>query len=152
MSFQKQKISRDVQNMMPKIKTYRSIPKKKIYTSSSSLLIRSRKFSMTSRIKKSRLPKKIFEVEIFSRDCERTLTSDIGDSVMRGETRPPWSVDSRLRTHHISIFIHGGPYDSVRCEIYMDRPLSEEEQSESRAKSSEHAASAKHQLYPLTSG
>ena len=30
MLFQKQKISRDVQNMMPKIKTYRSIPKKKI--------------------------------------------------------------------------------------------------------------------------
>ena len=29
MLFQKQKISRDVQNMMPKIKTYRSIPKKK---------------------------------------------------------------------------------------------------------------------------
>ena len=29
MLFQKQKISRDVQNMMPKIKTYRSIPEKK---------------------------------------------------------------------------------------------------------------------------
>ena len=29
MLFQKQKISRDVQNMMPKIITYRSIPKKK---------------------------------------------------------------------------------------------------------------------------
>ena len=81
MLFQKQKISRDVQNMMPKIVTYRSIPKKKICTSSSSLLIRSRKFSMTSRIKKIRLPKKkIFEVEILSRDCERTLISDIEDS------------------------------------------------------------------------
>ena len=31
MLFQKQKISRDVQNMMPKIITYRSIPKKKKY-------------------------------------------------------------------------------------------------------------------------
>ena len=31
MLFQKQKISRDVQNMMPKIITYRSIPKKKMY-------------------------------------------------------------------------------------------------------------------------
>ena len=30
MLFQKQKNSRDVQNMMPKIKTYRSIPKKKV--------------------------------------------------------------------------------------------------------------------------
>ena len=29
MLFQKQKISRDAQNMMPKIITYRSIPKKK---------------------------------------------------------------------------------------------------------------------------
>ena len=36
MLFQKQKISRDVQNTMPKIITYRSIPKKKC-TSSSSL-------------------------------------------------------------------------------------------------------------------
>ena len=117
MLFQKQKISRDVQNMMPKIKTYRSIPKKKICTSSSSLLIRSRKFSMTSRIKKIRLPKK----NIRSRDCERTLTSDIGDSVMRGETRPPWSVDSRLRTHHLSIFLHnGGPYGSVVKSTWAD--------------------------------
>ena len=30
--------------------------------------------------KKIRLPKKKFEVEILSRDCERTLTSDIEDS------------------------------------------------------------------------
>ena len=37
MLFQKQNISRDVQNMMPKIITYRSIPKKKTCTSSSSL-------------------------------------------------------------------------------------------------------------------
>ena len=72
MLFQKQKISRDVQNMMPKIKTYRSIPKKEICTSSSSLLIRSRKFSMTSRIKKIRLPKKI----IRSRDFKSRLRED----------------------------------------------------------------------------
>ena len=72
MLFQKQKISRDVQNMMPKIKTYRSIPKKKICTSSSSLLIRSRKFSMTSRIKKIRLPKK----NIRSRDFKSRLRED----------------------------------------------------------------------------
>ena len=69
MFFQKQKISRDVQNMMRKLRTYRSIPKKKICTSSSSLLIRSRKFSMTSRIKKIRLPKK----NIRSRDVKSRL-------------------------------------------------------------------------------
>ena len=59
-------------------------------------------------------------------------------SVMRGKTRPAWSVDGRLRTRHLLIFIHnGGPYDSGRCEIYMSRLLlSQEEQSESRAKSS----------------
>ena len=74
-------------------------------------------------------------------------------SVMRGKTRPPWSVDGHLRTRHLFIFIHnGGPCDPGRCEIYMGRPLSQEEQSESRAKSSEHAASAKHQLYSLKSG
>ena len=72
MLFQKQKISRDVQNMMPKIITYRSIPKKKICTSSSSLLIRSRKFSMTSRIKKIQLPKK----NIRSRDFKSRLRED----------------------------------------------------------------------------
>ena len=33
---------------------------------------------MTSRIKKFDFQKKVFEVEILSRDCERTLTSDIG--------------------------------------------------------------------------
>ena len=37
MLFQKQNISRDVQNMMPKIIIYRSRPKKKICTSNSSL-------------------------------------------------------------------------------------------------------------------
>ena len=37
-------------------------------------------------------------------------------------------------------------------DLIMGRPLSQEEQSESSAKSSEHAASAKHQLYPLKSG
>ena len=72
MLFQKQKISRDAQNMMPKIITYRSIPKKKICTSSSSLLIRSRKFLMTSRIKKIRLPKK----NIRSRDFKSRLRED----------------------------------------------------------------------------
>ena len=36
-------------------------------------------------------------------------------------------------------------------EIYLDRPLLQEEQSESSAKSSENAASAKHQVYPLKS-
>ena len=34
-------------------------------------------------------------------------------------------------------------------EIYLGRPLPQEEQSESSAKSSENAASAKHQLYSL---
>ena len=48
-------------------------------------------------------------------------------SVMRGKTRPAWSVDGRLRTRHLFIFIHnGGAYDSGRCEIYMGRPLSQE--------------------------
>ena len=37
-------------------------------------------------------------------------------------------------------------------EIYVGRPLPQEEQRESSAKSSENAASAKHQLYPLRSG
>ena len=37
-------------------------------------------------------------------------------------------------------------------EIYLGRPLPQEERSESSAKSSENAVSAKHQLYPLKSG
>ena len=37
-------------------------------------------------------------------------------------------------------------------EIYLDRPLRREEQSQSSAKSSKHATSAKRQLYPLKSG
>ena len=64
-------------------------------------------------------------------------------------------VDGRLRTRHLFILIHNGGEGlkhTGRCEIYVGRPLSQEEQSESSAKSSEHAASAKHQLYPLKSG
>ena len=64
-------------------------------------------------------------------------------------------VGGRLRTRHLFILIHNGGEGlkhSGRCEIYVGRPLSQEEQSESSAKSSEHAASAKHQLYPLKSG
>ena len=37
-------------------------------------------------------------------------------------------------------------------EIYLDRPLPEQEQSESSTKKLENAAPAKHQLYPLKSG
>ena len=37
-------------------------------------------------------------------------------------------------------------------EIFLDRPLLQEELSESSAKSSESAASAKHQVYLLKSG
>ena len=63
MLFQKPKISRDIQNKMPKIITYRSSPKKKCKSSSSLFdeiicneifdgkILRSRNFSMTSRIK-----------------------------------------------------------------------------------------------------
>ena len=58
-----------------------------------------------------------------SRDSERTLASDIDDSVAFASS----VVDGRLR--------------SERCEINMGRPLLQEEQS---AKTSEHAASAKH--------
>ena len=79
MLFQKPKFSRDVQNMMPKIITYRSGPKKKCKSSFSLFdeiicnesfdgkILRSRKFSMTSRIKKTKKEssaKKKIEVEI----------------------------------------------------------------------------------------
>ena len=37
-------------------------------------------------------------------------------------------------------------------EIYLGRPLPQQQQSESSAKSLENAASAKHQLYPVKSG
>ena len=37
-------------------------------------------------------------------------------------------------------------------EIYLGRPLPQQEQSESSTKNLENAASAKHQLYPLKSG
>ena len=37
-------------------------------------------------------------------------------------------------------------------EIYLGRSMPQEEQSESSTKSSENAASAKHQLYPQKSG
>jgi len=86
---------------------------------------------MTSRIKKRKVKckKKKFEVEILSQDCERTLTSDIRDSVCYAWENSSTVVGrGRLRTHHLFIFIHNdGPYDSGRCEIYMGRPLSEEE-------------------------
>ena len=64
-------------------------------------------------------------------------------------------VGGRLRTRHLFILIHNGGEGlkhSGRCEIYVGRPLSQEEHSDSSAKSSKHAASAKHQLYPLKSG
>ena len=112
MLFQKQSISRDVQNMKRKIIIYRSRPKKKICTSSSSLfdeildnsifdgkIMRSRKFSMTSRIEKRvECKKKIRSRDFKSRDCERTLTSDIGDSV--------WEVDRPTRLLQFVAFVH----------------------------------------------
>jgi len=58
------------------------LTKYSIMRSSMGKQIRSRKPPMTSRIEKRvESKKKKFEVEILSRDCERTLTSDIGDSV-----------------------------------------------------------------------
>ena len=50
---------------------------------------KSKIFDDVTNLTNSTSKKKIFEVEILSRDCERTLTRDIGDSVMRGKTRPP---------------------------------------------------------------
>ena len=74
-----------------------------------------------------------------SRDSERTLASDIVDSVAFASS----VVDGRLRIRHLFILMHNGGESkrSGRCEINMGRPLLQEEQS---AKTSEHAASAKH--------
>ena len=85
--------------------------------------------------KKSRVQKK----KNLSLDSERTLASDIGDSVTFASS----VVDGRLRTRHLFILMHncGESKRSERCEINMGRPLLQEEQS---AKTLEHAASAKH--------
>ena len=67
------------------------------------------------------------------------MASDIGDSVTFASS----VVDGRLRTRHLFILMHDGGESkrSGRCEINMSRPLLQDEQS---AKTSEHAASAKH--------
>ena len=87
MLFQKQNISRDLQNMMRKLYFIDPDEKKiRVPLFDNSTSDGKKKFevenSMTSRIvKRVECKKKKFEVEILSRDCERTLTSDIGDSV-----------------------------------------------------------------------
>ena len=62
-----------------------------------------------------------------SRDSERTLASDISDSVAFASS----VVDGRLRTRHLFILMHDGRESkcSGRCEINMGRPLLQEEQS-----------------------
>ena len=76
--------------------------------------MRSRKFSMTSRIEK--------RVEILSRDFERTLTSDIRNSVCfareKSSSEVDGVVDGRLRTLHLFFLVHNGgkrPKHSGRC-------------------------------------
>ena len=87
MLFQKQNISRDLQNMMRKL--YFIDPDQKKFEFHFSIIrlpmekkkIRGRKFDDVTNWKKSRVQKKKFEVEILSRNYERTLTSCQSQSV-----------------------------------------------------------------------
>ena len=111
--FQKPKISRDVQNMMPKIITYRSRPKN-IYINRVPVIcneildgkkIRSRKWSMMSRTKSESSAKKKYWSRDLSQDCERTLTSDIGDSVFYARENSSSVVGRWSPSHSPSFYL-----------------------------------------------